>query len=350
MSSQKTKKILAIQFKYFGDVVFITPALRALKQHFPAAELHVLVAAEIAPLLENLTWITKVWAMPRKRGKATLNQSLPFVNTLRRERFYRTVDFGGNDRGAVLSWLSGAPIRLSYAESKQKLLQKFCYSQTMSIESLPQSWVAMHLQLLSAWQVKSPSNLQLEIKASEKKLVEAQAILPPNTVICHLATSQPKKEWPATHWQTLYHLAKAQGVSLIFSSGINPRERQLLSSLNALDSTLPTLAAITDLPLFLAVLQQASLVIAGDTGPLHLAAGLGVSVIGLYGTGDSICRAAPNYPDESVVKAPSCACDSLPKLLPTCSNATHCMSLIQPKQVMEKMQHLLNLPKVQFTH
>lgn len=43
------EKILALQFKYFGDAVLPTPALRALRESYTDAELHVLVPAEIAP-------------------------------------------------------------------------------------------------------------------------------------------------------------------------------------------------------------------------------------------------------------------------------------------------------------
>jgi len=68
----KSIKVLAIQFKYLGDAVILTPALKALANQIPNIELHVLVAAEIAPLLENLPWIAKVWAMPRQRGKIKL--------------------------------------------------------------------------------------------------------------------------------------------------------------------------------------------------------------------------------------------------------------------------------------
>lgn len=63
------KKILAIQFKYFGDAVFLTPALVALKEKFPNSELHLLVAKEIAPVFNNLKYIDKIWAVPRSRAK-----------------------------------------------------------------------------------------------------------------------------------------------------------------------------------------------------------------------------------------------------------------------------------------
>src|ERR1700733_11516094 len=41
-------KVLAIQFKYYGDAVLMTPALRAIREHWPQGELHVLVPEEIA--------------------------------------------------------------------------------------------------------------------------------------------------------------------------------------------------------------------------------------------------------------------------------------------------------------
>ena len=69
----------------------MTPALKALKDSEPNIELHVLVAAEIAPLLKSIPWITKVWAMPRVRGKAQLSKSIPFVNALRKIHFDRSV-------------------------------------------------------------------------------------------------------------------------------------------------------------------------------------------------------------------------------------------------------------------
>jgi ADP-heptose:LPS heptosyltransferase len=60
---------------------------------------------------------------------------------------------------------------------------------------------------------------------------------------------------------------------------------------------------VTSLPLFLAVLQRARVVVAGDTGPLHFAAGLGVPVVGLFGTADSLLKAAPIYAANQVVKS-----------------------------------------------
>ena len=335
------EKILAVQFKYLGDAVFLTPALRALRERWPEGEIHVLVAAEVAPLLANLTWIKKVWALPRTRGRARVRDSWPVIRALRREKFQRAVDFGGNDRGAILSFLSGAPRRLGAVEGKGRLLKNFCYTEKFPAAELPASWIARHLKLLSAWDVQPPKSTHLEIVADPARNGEAARLLPAGRILCHLATSQPKKEWPVTHWLEFHRQAVAAGWATAFSSGNSERERNLLNQLKALDADVFTLPPVTDLGLFLAVLKQARAVVAGDTGPLHFAAGLGVPVIGLFATGDSLRRTAPLYPPEQILAAPACACDQ--RLLDTavCQDANPCMGAIRPEQVVAALKALL---------
>jgi ADP-heptose:LPS heptosyltransferase len=300
--SAKVNKILAIQFKYLGDAVFITPALRALKEHQPDGELHVLVASEVAPLLEHLPWITKVWPMPRTRGRARFRDSWPVTRALRREAFYRSVDFGGNDRGAILSFLSGAQNRLG-AVDQTNLLKKLCYTQSVSAGALPPSWVQRHLQLLAVWRIPPPKSSALEI-AADPALAEAAArLLPGGRVLCHLGTSQLCKEWPLDRWREFHRLARGTGLRLAFSSGTSERERALLTDLKKLEPEIFTLPPVPSLKLFLAVLRRARAVVAGDTGPLHFAAGLGVPVIGLFGKEDSLVRAAPIYRENEMVKS-----------------------------------------------
>src|ERR1700719_3946352 len=122
-------KILAIQFKYFGDAVMMIPALRAIREHFPQSEIHLLVPAEIAPLFQHLPWLNRVWPMPRERGSASLGKTWPIIRALRRERFDRSVDFAGNDRGAILSFLVGARQRLGLIVPGGFLGRRFCYNQ-----------------------------------------------------------------------------------------------------------------------------------------------------------------------------------------------------------------------------
>ena len=100
-------KILAIKFKQLGDVAIMVPALRALREHWPEAEIHVLVEEAAVPILQHLPWIQKVWGLPRKRGSARLKSTIPLLAQLRKERFDRSVDFVGNDRVQSSAYSSG---------------------------------------------------------------------------------------------------------------------------------------------------------------------------------------------------------------------------------------------------
>ena len=335
------EKILAVQFKYLGDAVFLTPALRALQENWPAGEIHVLVASEVTPLLQHLPWIKKVWALPRTRGKARLRDSLPVVRALRREKFTRVVDFEGNDRGAILSYFSGAPRRLGAVKNQPSWLQKIGYNERIPAAKLPETWVQRYLELLKAWQVPAPKSADIEIVADPSRMAEAARILPAGRILCHLATSQPKKDWPLQHWVEFNRQATAMGWATAFSSGTNERERAMLTQLKALDPGLFALPPIRDLGLFLAVLKQARAVVAGDTGPLHFAAGLGRPVIGSYATGDSIRRTAPLYPSAQVLTASACVCDQKMKNLIMCEEPSPCIATIRPEQVVAALKILL---------
>jgi len=329
-------KILAIQFKYLGDVVFITPALFALRNQFPEEEIHVLVAQEAMLILEHIPWITKVWGFPRTRGKIKFSESWPVVQLLRREKFDRSVDFCGNDRGALLSFLIGAKTRIASLDPSVARLRKAAYTQVVSAKDLPIPWVDRHLHLISkAWNTPIPECLKTLVVADPKHAEEAKKILQGHKILCHIGTSQPKKEWPTQHWFEFSQLAASH--QLMFSSGPGEREQKLLVDLQSLAPDIFTLPPISNLALFLAVLKQAQVVISGDTAPLHLAAGLGVKTIGLFGTEDSVRYAAPLYSDAEKILGKPCMCTNAIAEFNTCQNRFPCMVSITPEQVLEAL-------------
>ena len=209
-------------------------------------------------------------------------QTWPVIRALRRERFDRSVDFASNDRGAIVSFLIGARQRLGWTEPGGFLGRQFCYNQRVAPENEVRHESARLAHLLSAWDI-APSSLTAEIRADPVLTAPAQKILPPGKIICHIASSQSKKEWPLSHWAALHRMAVAAGVELIFSTGIGAREESLLKEFKRLAPGAPVLEPVPDLALYLAVLRQARGFVSGDTGPLHFAAGLGVPTLALFG-------------------------------------------------------------------
>ncbi|HEV2436731.1 MAG TPA: glycosyltransferase family 9 protein [Verrucomicrobiae bacterium] len=328
--SARPEKILALQFKYFGDAVLLTPALRALREYFPGSELHLLVPEEIAPLFQHLPYLNHVWPMPRKRGRARFSQTWPMIRALRGERFDRSVDFASNDRGAILSRLIGARRRLGRDERGGFWGRKFCYTDRLAPETKPQHESARLVQLLSAWQIPPPPSLEAGIRADPSLADAAKKILPGDrAVVCHVASSQPKKEWPLAHWAKLLRLAAGAGFPVVFTTALVEREQALMAELKKLAPDAAILPPVPELPLFLAVLARAGVFLSGDTGPLHFAAGLGVPTISLFGP-SSPAQWAPIGERHRVLTGSSCSCDGN---LSICQSANHCLAVISPEQV-----------------
>ena len=336
--SNRPEKILALQFKYFGDAVLLTPALRALREQFPQSEIHLLVPAELAPLFQHLLWLTRVWAMPRKRGSASLRETWPLISALRHQRFDRSVDFASNDRGAILSYFIGAKRRLGWAERGGFFGRKFFYNDRVAPEINPPHESIRLAQLLSGWQIPLPRSLESEIHADATLTDAAKKILPDEcAVICHVASSQPKKEWPLAHWAKLNQLATNAGMKLVFTTARGEREAALMAELKKLAPEALILQQISDLPLFLAVLARAAVFISGDTGPLHFAAGLGVPTISLFGPTPP-SRWAPIGAKHLALTGGTCVCDGN---LFACASQKHCLSQISPEQVFSALQTAL---------
>lgn len=315
----------------------MTPALRAIRESFPECELHLLVPEEIAPIFEHLSWLNRIWPMPRKRGRSNLSRTLPMIAALRAERFDRSVDFASNDRGAIASLLIGAKERLGWEESGGFWGRRFCYNRRGAPETKPLHESAHVAHILIGWNIPPPRSLEAEIRADPALAKAAKEILSAeNAAICHVASSQSKKEWPITHWAKLHRLAIGAGRKVVFTTARGEREQSLMAELAKLAPKAIVLPFIAELPMFLAVLQRATAFISGDTGPLHFAAGLGVPTVSLFGP-TSPERWAPIGPRHQRLKGSKCSCSAHSAV---CQSDSHCLAAISPEQVLTCLERV----------
>jgi ADP-heptose:LPS heptosyltransferase len=328
-------KILVIQFRYLGDAALMTPALRAIRESFPDSTLHVLVAKEVVPLLQHMPGLTRVWAFPRRRGRAKPTLSWPVIRALRKERFDRSIDFGGNDRGAIVSLLCRSRERLGPLWPGGFLGRRLCYTHTQRLQPGEHQSLT-NFQLLSAWGIAAPTHPCLEIHSDPGLAKVAEQLLPHPAVLCHLSTSQPKKEWPLMHWVELHRGAAAAGQELVFTTGVTPREQALLGDFKKRLPDAPALPLLPDLPTYLAVLKRARLFISGDTGPMHFAAGLGVPTISLFGPSPA-AKWAPLGKQHRALQAANCSCGGNTSV---CLNPNPCMATLSPKAVLQLLREI----------
>lgn len=337
---REKEKILCLVFKYLGDVVVAIPALRALRASRPQAEIHLLVAEDALPLVKTLPWLDRAWAFPRTRGKARLRDSWPVIRALRREHFDTSLDFIGNDRGAFLSLAIGPKTRYGLDAPRGFFGRRWCFHH--AVDEAPLDWheSRRHLHFLRPQGVDPQANLDLELHSDPAFATAAAQLLPQPAIIAHVSTSKPLKEWPLAHWRALAELAKRDRIPLVFASGPSPRERALLNELARADPSTPVLPQIGELGLYLAVLARAQLLVSGDTGPMHFAAGLGIPTLSLFGP-SAVHQWAPRAPQARQLRAANCQCSHNQE---SCTRPTPCLSTLLPEAVWQEIRSLLLHP------
>jgi heptosyltransferase-3 len=326
-----------LQFKSLGDTVMMVPALKAIHDQVQECTLHALVREEAAPLLQNLPWLTRVWTLPRVRGRANLRVALPIIRGLRRERFQYAIDVATNDRTAILTFLSGAKHRLGAYDTSGFFGRRLCFTVLRQPKGYDHPEVLRLFHLLEGFGIRTPGSPTVELRTDAAMDSRAEEILKEPSVLCHLGASGAKKEWPLAHWAALFGLAKESGIPVVFSSGLASRERALLAELQKLVPGAPALPEMRDVGLLLSVLKRASVVVTGDTGPAHFASGLGVPTIVLYGPTSPV-RWAPVGRAVQIISPMPCSCDGA---FHTCRSANPCLASIRPARVFETLQKLL---------
>jgi len=337
--SRAARKNLCLLFKYLGDVAVAIPAMRALKESRPEEELHILVAEDALPIVRHLPWAERVWGLPRKRGSLQLGATLPMIAALRRQQFSLSVDFVGNDRGALLSRLIGATERVGLLAELGFWGRARCYNRGVPEREIPSVDVhesERHLALLSGLGVPQDAARTLEVHANPALAREADGLLVAGTVLAHLSTSQPKKEWPVPFWRELYRRARTAGIPRVFASGPSAREQALLSRLRELEPDVSILPKLGDLDLYLAVLAKAGVFISGDTGPLHFAAGLGVPTLALFAATDAR-RWAPLGALHRCVNGAACVCSGHAHV---CAHTSPCIASLSVDAVWRNLTDL----------
>jgi len=110
--TRTAQKVMVLDLGFLGDTVHLLPALWMVRQAYPQAELHVVVATHITSFMGCVPWVNQVWGYMRYPRHATLGENFAMVSRLRKEKFDVLINLNGSDRSSWLTFLSGACERL----------------------------------------------------------------------------------------------------------------------------------------------------------------------------------------------------------------------------------------------
>jgi lipopolysaccharide heptosyltransferase I len=311
--------VAIVKLSSLGDVVHALPVAATLAGRVPGVRLTWIVEAREAVVLrghpalaEVVTVDTRRWR--RARDGRSAAEAVRAVRALRRrlrEAGYDVVfDLQGLLKSGLLAFFTGAPLRVGFSarRCREPLAALFTNCRVTPPPSA-RHVVHQYLALLEPLGLREPvldfrlpSDPAAEAAADE---FLAQAGLKPRgrLVVLNPGAGRADKRWPADAFGALARrLAEeaAAHVVVVWGPGEEATARAIVGAAG-LGRAL--LAPPTDLLQLVALLRRASVVVAGDTGPLHLAAALDVPCVGLYGPTRAE-RNGPYGPRHRALQAP----------------------------------------------
>ncbi len=276
------RKILIIKPSSLGDVVHSLPFLNALRDSFPRAEIHWIIAKGLEGLLEGHPMINKLWIInkddwKRVRGaRATIKELRSLFKSLKAEKYDLVIDLQGLLRSGILTKATGAPVRVGFKEAREG--SRIFYTHTVKAGKDVHA-VDRYLEIAKFLgcdisDIKFPFPLSFNSQRLTLKLQfpEKYALIVPGA------------RWETKRWfpERFGQLASMMQVESIIVGGESDAGIASIVVRNS-DGNAISAAGKTTLKELIEIIKNARFVVTNDSGPMHIAAALNVPVFAIFG-------------------------------------------------------------------
>lgn len=337
MKTKEFKRILIIKLSSVGDVVHTLPVLSTLRKKFPESYIAWVVknkAKDILldhPHLNEVILYEGIWKTARK---------------LRSLKFDLTIDLQGLFRSGLLTFLSGARVRLGFGKANSRELSHLFLNQRVTPKEADRHVIDKNLSLLRPLEtevkekefiipVSRENREHITHFLKEKEITSSHLLIALNP-----GASWPSKLWPEERWAELAdRLIEKLRAKIVFSWG--PGEKNCVDRIVGITKNRPIISCKTNLKELAVLISKCKLFVGGETGPLHIACALNIPTVALIGPTDSV-RNGP-YGEGHIVIEKKLPCRGCWKH--KCKNL-NCMRLITVDEVFSAVKEQLKRRRV----
>lgn len=330
-------KILIIRLSSIGDIILTTPLLRSVKKTYPDASITYITKKQYAGLLADSPYISELIPFDQSEGFRGLRK---IKRRLRNQHFDACLDIHKNLRSGFLRFGLGARLITTYPKYiiRRSLLVRFKFNLYRHIKPVYLRYFEA-ARKLGVHYDGNGSEIHFGQAATEK----ATGILSglgykfdrPLIVICPGATYFNKKWLPGGFVSTARQLMDERSAFVIIHGGRDDKD-QCESIAKEIGAGAFSLAGTLSLPETAALLRLSTLVIANDSGLLHLAQSQKRPVVGIYGPTTRELGFFPMEQNSTVVETLLPCRPCTPKGLNYCPKGHfRCMNDITPEMVIE---------------
>ncbi len=283
-----TERVAVLRANGVGDLVFALPALSGLRAAYPRAHITLLAREPHRALLaERPSPVDDVAVVPPYGGVSAPEDEPQrsaaldaFFREMRARRFDLAIQMhggGGNSNRFVQALAADRTVGSRSADAPE--LDVSLHYQTY----YPEVMRCIEIAMLAG--AHMPASLLPSLAVAERDRVAADAIVDPGDdrplAVLHPGGTDPRRRWPPQRFAAVGDALAADGCSVIVT-GDESERAPATAVVAAMHAPARSVAGKTTMPALVGLMARAEIVVANDTGPLHVAAALGTPSVGIY--------------------------------------------------------------------
>lgn len=286
-------KFLVVRLSSIGDIVHALPAVAALGDAYPGAEIHWAIEKRFAPLLNGNPYVRRVVRLDTLGWRHepfspwTLEQIAAATSMMRAARFDAAIDFQGLMKSAFLAWISKSQQRVGFSEYwLREPMAGSLYTDRVSPHGR-RHVIEMNLSLVERLGVPSiPSSewkFPLPQSDADDAIVEERlaAVGGREFIILNPGGGWKSKCWAPEYYAELIKRLESEVPERILLTG-SPDEEPLIDGILRSAHARRAFYVPSTLLQLIALARRSCLFVGGDTGPVHLAEAAGVPVVAIF--------------------------------------------------------------------
>lgn len=331
-------KILIVQLRHIGELLFTTPLVRVLREAYPEAQIDWLVEDAFHELLAHHPLITNVIPVNLRGWKARVRTLPRLVRFLRHQRYDIVINFHRSGLTSSLVAMSGARRKCGAAAWH---VRPWFHPVLSARQDIHQADACLEFAYAIGVPALAHRGLELAIDGTARAQADVrwqQAGLSAATRVVGInpGGSWPSKRWTAAGFAALCDLLVQHGCTPVLFGG--PTDVAMVDEVVELTNAAPVVfTGQLSLPEFSAMVGKCRLFVSGDSGPLHIAASQQVPIVALFGPTDPRRYAPYGVPHHVVREDVGCI---IPCVKKHCAQ-NRCMQAITAVQIMEAVNSLL---------
>ena len=280
------KRILIVRTDRIGDVLLSTPVIKALRENYPNSYIAMMVSPHTKDIVEGNPYLDEAIIYDKDAKHKKWYRAIKFALNLKKKRFDLALILHPTNRVHLVTFLAGIPKRVGY-DRKLGFLLTDRIKHTKELGEKHE--LEYNLDLLKYLNIEvKDKNLYMPIRQESEKWVEeflAQEGLEETDKILaiHPGASCISKVWPLERFATVADkLIEGYGFKVLIIGGPKDMAKSETVAKDMQHSAV-NLAGKTSVSQLASVLRRCQLFISNDSGPVHIASSLGISVISIFG-------------------------------------------------------------------